>query len=82
MVQTSQSAIIVTIVNSLASNPFITIKKVAETFDVAFTTAQRGVEKLASLGIVTQTSAGKRDRVYCATKILAILEEPSKIDMS
>ncbi|BAO99598.1 putative uncharacterized protein [Wolbachia endosymbiont of Cimex lectularius] len=30
--------------------------------------------KLEDLGIVSQTSEGKRDRVYCATDILKILE--------
>ncbi|MDE5057016.1 hypothetical protein OZD68_05505 [Wolbachia endosymbiont of Drosophila bicornuta] len=44
-----------------------------------FTTAQRAIVKLEDLGIVSQTSQGKRDRVYCATDILNILEEPTKI---
>lgn len=65
------------IVTHCAGNPFVTATKVAEQFDVAFTTAQRAIQKLESLGILTQTTESKRDRLYCATKILAILEEPA-----
>lgn len=67
------------IVRNLAVNPYFTIKKIAENLNVAFTTAQRAIVKLEDLGIVSQISEGKRDRVYCATKILSVLEEPTKI---
>ncbi|MDX5507170.1 MAG: hypothetical protein O7149_00890 [Wolbachia endosymbiont of Hylaeus sinuatus] len=50
-----------------------------ENLGVVFTTAQRAIVKLEDLGIVSQTSQGKRDRVYCAIDILNILEEPTKI---
>ncbi len=50
-----------------------------ENLGVVFTTAQRAIVKLEDLGIVSQTSQGKRDRVYCATDILNSLEEPTKI---
>ncbi|MBS9528793.1 hypothetical protein [Wolbachia endosymbiont of Ceratitis capitata] len=50
-----------------------------ENLGVVFTTAQRAIVKLEDLGIVSQTSQGKRDRIYCATDILNILEEPTKI---
>lgn len=67
------------IITYLAVNPYITTKKIAEHFDVAFTTVQRAIEKLEEMGIVEQTSEAKRDRVYCAMAILNILEEPTKI---
>lgn len=67
------------LVTYLAVNPYITAKKVAERLDVAFTTVQRAIEKLEGIGIIKQTSEGKRDRVYCAMDILNILEEPTKI---
>ena len=67
------------IVKQLAVNPYITAKKASETLGVAFTTAQRAITKLENLGILSQISKGKRDRVYCATSILCILEEPTKI---
>jgi Fic family protein len=64
----------------LAVNPFLTVKKIAQDCAIAFTTAQRVIQTLESLGIVAQVSGNKRDRVYCATDILAILEEAAKIN--
>ena len=57
-----------------AENPFWTVKKLAERLDVAFTTAQRAIDSLERAGIVTLTVEAKRNRVYCATAILEILE--------
>lgn len=70
------------LLDMLAANPFLTVKKAAERLGVAFTTAQRTVEKLEKLNIVTEVSKAKRDRVYCAKSILDILEEPAKITAS
>jgi len=67
------------VVELLAANPFITAKGCAEKLDIAFTTAQRAIERLERLGIVQQTDAGKRDRVYCAKSLLEILEAPAKL---
>lgn len=67
------------IVKYLAINPYLTINKISEVSNVAFTTAQRAIEKLETLGIVTLVSKGKRDRIYCAVDILNILEEPTNI---
>jgi len=63
----------------LAENPFWTINKVAERLGVAYTTAQRAVGKLESVGVLQQVGDAKRGRVYCAKPILAILEEPPRI---
>lgn len=68
------------IVRYLAVNPFLAVKSISEQFNIAFTTAGRAVQKLEALGIIMQTTDKKRDRVYCATKILEILEEPTRID--
>lgn len=70
------------IVKHFAANPFLSIKKISEILNIAFTTAQRAIRKLEDLGIVSQSSEGKRNRVYCATEILSILEEPTKINES
>ncbi len=67
------------LVDRLAANPYVTVKKAAQELGVAFTTVQRAVERLQKLSIVTQTSEGKRDRVYCATALLKILEEPAQL---
>ncbi len=57
----------------------ITIKGASERLRVAFTTAQRAVERLEREGIVKKTGDAKRDRVYCATSLLNILEEPARL---
>ena len=67
------------LVELLAENPFWTVKRAAVRLDVAYTTAERAIEKLQAKGIVQRTSGAKRDRVFCATKLLKILEEPAKL---
>ena len=63
----------------LAENPYCTVRGTAARLKVAFTTAQRAVAKLEELKIVSQANEAKRDRVYCATGLLKILEEPAKV---
>lgn len=62
-----------------AVNPYFTINKVANDLQIAYSTAQRGVSKLLSENIIYQVGENKRDKVYCAKRILEILEEPTKI---
>ena len=57
-------------------NPFWTVRGVAERLGVAFTTAQRGIERLEASGIVTRVGEGRRNRVYCAEAVLSVLEQP------
>ena len=63
----------------LAANPFVTITGAADQLSLAFTTAQRAIERLEKHGIVQQASDAKRDRVYCAQALLDILEEPAHL---
>ena len=67
------------VVELLAANPFITAKGCVKKLGVAFTTAQRSIERLERLGIVQQTGTAKRDRVYCAKALLDMLEEPARL---
>lgn len=67
------------LVDMLASNPFLTVKKAASQLGVAFTTAQRGIERLEKAGVLRRVNDAKRDRVYCAKEIFDILEEPARI---
>ena len=64
--------------NRLKENPYCTINKMADQLGVAFTTAQRGVEKLVSLGVLRQVGDSKRNRVYCAQQVMEILDEPPR----
>ena len=67
------------VVELLAANPFITAKGSVEKLGIAFTTAQRAIERLERLGIVQQAGTAKRGRVYCAKALLDILEEPAHL---
>lgn len=78
-VASAASSVPVDIVEHFAVNPYLTIKKIAEKLGIAYSTAERGVRKLANENIIQQIGDNKRDKVYCATEILSILEEPAKI---
>jgi Fic family protein len=67
------------VLDLLAANPFVTINGAASQLKLAFTTAQRAIERLEQNGIVQRVSDAKRDRVYCARALLEILEEPAHI---
>lgn len=79
MMASSGSAVAVKIVERLAVNPYITINKISDDLGIAYTTAQRGVQKLEASNIIKKTSDNKRDKVYCATRVLNILEEPTRV---
>jgi len=68
------------IVEHFAVNPYLTTKKVAEDLKIAYSTAQRAIKKLEEAQIIKKSSNEKRDKIYCATEILAILEEPTKLN--
>jgi Fic family protein len=67
------------IVEFLGANPFITTRGAADKLGIAFTTAQRAIERLQRASIVRQVGEAKRDRVYSAAALLDILEEPAHI---
>lgn len=67
------------LIDLLAENPFWTTNKAGERLGVAFTTAQRAIDKLMERGILTPTSDAKRGRVFCARAILDVLEEPAQL---
>lgn len=76
----TSSSVALRMIDQLAMNPFLTTKKTAVNLEVAYTTAQRGIQKLEALNIIKKINTHKRDVVYCATEILNILEEPTKIN--
>jgi Fic family protein len=78
-VASGSSQVPVEIIQHFAMNPYFTTNKIAEELDIAYSTAQRGIQKLKSAGIIKKVNGSKRDKVYCATEILDILEEPATI---
>lgn len=64
-------------IDSIGSNPFISAKELEKKFQVSFATATRAIELLQEKNILTLVQGEQRNRVYCAEKILNILEEPA-----
>jgi Fic family protein len=67
------------LVGLLGANPFITTRGVTDKLAVAFTTAQRAIERLERARILRRVGDAKRDRVYCATALLDIREELARL---
>ena len=62
-----------------AENPFWTVGGLAGKLEVAFTTAQRAIDRLEAAGVVARVGEARRNRVYCAGAILDVLEEPPRL---
>ena len=73
------SAVSLRLLDLVVQNPYCTIRRAQRQLGVAFTTAQRAMEKLQAAGILKLVNKAKRDRVYCATSVLKILEEPARL---
>lgn len=82
MMASKSSSLANTIIQQLAANPYFTTNKMARDLGVAYSTINRAVQKLEIAGIIKQTNKNKRNKVYCATEILSILEEPTKLTTS
>lgn len=67
------------LVQSLAANPYVTPRGVEKELQVSFNTANKAIKVLENEGILTQLGDAKRDRVYRAETVLAILEEPANL---
>jgi hypothetical protein len=46
---------------------------------IAFTTAQRAIQRLEQKRVVRRTINARRNRVYCTQALLDILEEPAQL---
>ena len=67
------------VLDLFAENPFWTVRGLAARLEVAFTTAQRAIDRLEVLGIVFRVGQARRNRVYCAGEVLDILEEAPEL---
>ena len=59
-----------------AENPFWTVAGLAGRLGVAFTTAQRAIDRLEAAGVVAPVGEARRNRLYCAVALLRALEDP------
>lgn len=67
------------LLDQLGANPFITPRGAEQKLGLAYNTISRAIGRLEKLGVVKQVSEARRDRVYCAGALLAILEEPARL---
>lgn len=63
------------VLDLFAGNPFWTVTAHAERLEVAYTTAQRAIERLETLGAISLDSGERGKRVYWAGAILDVLED-------
>jgi len=75
-----QPAFVLTLVDRLFAAPAITITGAAKLMNVSFPTAQKYVESLESVGVLTEATGKARKRTYLAREILRLLDEPVATD--
>jgi cell filamentation protein, protein adenylyltransferase len=73
------SSIALRLLDLLAANPFITVRKAEAQLGVAYNTAAAGLRRLVRLRIIKQVGEARRDRVFWARAVLDILEEPARL---
>lgn len=64
------------ILTLLAVNPYITIRKIEHSLNVAYNTAAKAISVLEKADIVIPVDDNKRDRVFVCAPLLEILEDP------
>lgn len=65
------------LIDHLFRSPAISIGMAAAVLGVTWMAAQHHVRRLVQAGVLKQVGSGKRNRLFIASKILAILEAPS-----
>lgn len=75
----SHATVAFQMVDLLGANPFLTPRGAQQRLGMAYNTVMRAIRQLEERGIVKEVSGGKRDRVYCAKKLLQIFEEPAQL---
>jgi Fic family protein len=73
------SSIALRLLDVLATNPFITVRKAETQLDVAYNTAATALQRLSKMKVLQQVGEARRDRVFCAGALLDILEEPARL---
>jgi len=60
-------------------DPEVTPRGAQQRLDVAYNTVMRAIGQLEKHGIIKEASGARRDRVYCAKRLLDIFEEPPQL---
>jgi Fic family protein len=69
----TKSPVAMSVLDRVASNPFVTARGLQQDLDVSFNTAARAIERLVRAKVVAPVDDRRRDRVYCAEDLLKIL---------
>ena len=64
------------ILDLIATNPYITARKIESNLSVAYNTAAKAIDVLQSCDILIPVDDRQRDRVFVSSRILEILEDP------
>ena len=79
MITGGGAKVLLPIIDLCAVNPYTSVKNIVNSLGLAYSTVLRAVQKLEAANILQQVGNAKRDRVYCAMDVLAVLEEPTKL---
>lgn len=60
----------------LTDYPVLTVNRLASWLDVSFAAASKAMDRLASMGVVTERTGYRRNRLFAATEVLSILNRP------
>ena len=60
-------------------NPYWTVGGIAERLGVAFTTAQRAIDRLEDASVIRQVGEARRNRLYRADAVLRVLDSPAPV---
>jgi Fic family protein len=64
------------LIEELFASPYITMNHAAQVMGVAFKSAARTVSILEGEGMLREVTGQQRNRIYCADRILRLLDEP------
>jgi Fic family protein len=68
------SAAVLTLLDGLFLNPYVTVGIAADRMGVSYNSAQSALDKLAKLKIIKEITGQKRNRIYCAEELLHEIE--------
>jgi Fic family protein len=68
------SAAVLTLLDGLFQNPYVTVSIAAERMNVSYNAAQSALNKLTKLKIIAEVTGRKRNRFYCAQELLRTIE--------
>jgi len=68
----------VRLIDHLFVNPVVSVARLARVWDMPFTTVQKGVDHLVKLGILSEATGRRRNRLFVAHELFDLLTGPWK----